>query len=160
VIDLQTVGEICGVEIDWQATYFAFREKHGNDPVLYAKRLLFRDGWMHSATDYQGPEFRPPKDPKRLLFLKRKYWQLRLAVVSEELWELRRRVRSLRSLQEARDGPLQQTSQHWDGDESKMVRTIEGLDLSPLEGRIKWLEDDTEEYTRQMRSLTEENNDA
>ncbi len=146
------------VQIDWRGTYKNFKEQHGGDPVLYKGRLVFRDGWQHSASDYKGPEYSPPTDPAALNELKCAYWRTRLGVIREELYELQRRYNDLKQVQASRSGMLQQRYVTWD-EEGKRSVEVGDLDFEAIKGRLDWLRSDVEQCEEQLRSLTEEEDD-
>ena len=80
------------LEIDWRAYFYRFVQEHGepvevspieSDRFRIYSRLLFRDGWMYGAMDYQGPEFSPPGNPDQLRKLKLEYWTIEKKAESE-----------------------------------------------------------------------------
>jgi len=125
-----------GIRLDWKRYFHSFMEKHG-EPIKYAGRLLFPDGWGYSATSYQGPEYPPPEDAGELGLLQLQYW----IVMADRLWQekksLDNRIRALEQWQQTRSMPLQQRIIYQDRDDKRgtLLRKIgqpEPLDLSGL----------------------------
>lgn len=120
------------VAIDWRAYFRAFCEAHGGDPVPFRGRLLFRDAWTYSSTDYRGPEWPPPDDPAPWI---RAYWLIRIKLARMELRTVEFFLEGLASLKAGRSGPLYR----------KPLKGEEGpqlLDASPAEVRAKFLRED------------------
>lgn len=140
------VARPVSVRLDWRAYFREFSALHGGDPVIYKGRLLFADGWTYSASDYQGPEWPPPDDPKALANLQRWYWGRRRTIVRHELFTLRESLLSLETAQRNRSAPLQQivTVKVWNeglGRDAN-VWQAKNVDLEGMRGRLAWLEED------------------
>lgn len=76
------------ITLDWRAYFLDFMRVHGSDPVENEGHLLFKDGYRYSTTDYQGPEYRPPDDPRELFRLQRLYWGKRAKMLRNEVSRL------------------------------------------------------------------------
>ena len=146
------------VRLDWKAYFKRFCQDHG-DSVSHAGRLLFQDGWTYSSTDYEGPEWQPPKDPKELKSLQLAYWQIRLGIVTSELRSLQDRLRYLEEAQSIRATPLQQRVSYMEEKNGKMVSVVDrvDLDLDGLKGRVSWLEADMVECREKLKELNDGN---
>lgn len=142
------------VRLNWRAYFEQFCEVHGGDPVEHRGRLLFRNGWTHSSTDYAGPEWEPPEDPRELQKLRVAYWAKRRSMVKHELFGLQIQLGGLQALAKEKCCPLKQVVAALDehGNETNRVET-RLLDLSRLRGRIGWLEADLKECGEQLRAL-------
>src|SRR5688572_21181579 len=128
--------------IDWRAYFYAFCEAHGKHPVQWKGRLLFLDGWMYSSTDYRGPEYPPPDDPRKLRHLKRMYWTQRRFAVKFTVNDVAARLEAIESQQDGRSAPLQQTTRYWD-DDLKKWQVVKGpVDTAMLKARLRFLQDD------------------
>ncbi len=154
VLDIPIVtNNIPTIELDWEQYFRTFCEAHGRYPVMYGGMLLFPDGWMYSSTDYEGPEYPPPKDnPTALKALSLHYWQRRYEIVSGQYNELRRIVTGLEQLQLARSSALQQRISYRD-DEGKLVNSATPLDMDSLSIRLSWLKDDTTQCINKLKAL-------
>ncbi len=144
------------INLSAKAYWLKFKEVHGGDPVPYNGRLLFQDGWTHSSTDYNGPEYPPPKDKKELQQLRVKYWQIRRACILREKRALAAQIERLERVQESKSAPLQQTSVVLDEDTGHKSLQVEDLDLEPLKGRLSWLEDDAKVCQEMISSIERE----
>lgn len=144
------------IELDWRAYWKEFQRVHGGDPVFFEKKFLFRDGWMHSATDYAGPEWAPPEDdPKRVRFLQYTYWELRSRMVMEEMRYLDNLIHNLSEVQRARSAPLQQVVRFRD-EEGRIRIERKNLDLTLLVERLKLLKSDFEDCQARMKALADD----
>lgn len=145
------------VNLSWKAYYKVFSEKHGGVPILYKGRQYFRDGWSYSATDYAGPEWPPPSDPKELLTLQRVYWYTLHNRCRNELLILRRQFDHLKGLQEEKDVPLQMiVEERQEGEQGKPAKTIRhAVNWSPklFEHLIIILEREVEESDTKLKEL-------
>ena len=157
---LPEVPSTVGIELDWHAYFVNFSSQHGGDPVEHGGRLLFRDAWQYSATDYAGPEYPPLESEQYRGELVRTYWTLRKDIVSEELYQLEYRVRGLRDLQSNKSLPIHQVfAPYWDEDKRVMVdETIDPVDWNILESRLRWLRDDVDLCCQELERLKEANN--
>ena len=141
------------IALDWKAYFAEFCRIHEGDPVEYRGRLLFRDGWMYSSTDYGGPEWRPPTDPLILRDLKIWYWQQRARKIRQELLPLRQMLVDVEQMQIGRSAPLQQISIEYD-DKGK-PRTISGpIDVTGIKVRVDFLEFTLDECYLELDKLT------
>lgn len=140
--------------LSWPAYFLRFCEVHG-DPVSYQGRLLFADGWSHSAVDYRGPEFPAPEEQKEAVALRLAYWLCRSRVVSEELQELSRQLQRLEDSQSMCSVALQQVVYYQNAD-GQPARRTEDLDLEYTIGRVAWLREDLEECQAQATQLRSE----
>jgi len=153
--DLDRLRRALEPRIDWRAYFFRFSTEHGGDPVQFEGRLLWADGWGHSATDYRGPEYPPPEDPVELARLARAYWQERRRMVTAERRLLSARLENLESLQRGRSVALQQRELAVD-ERSGTASVVTGdLDLSALRGRLAWLGQDAADCERKLTELVE-----
>lgn len=129
------------VRYDWKAYFQKFSEVHGGDPVVYGGRLLFRDAWMYSSSDYSGPEYSPPEDEKERKALVRFYWMRRRAIIRNEMTDIRNQIRQVGDEQHRRSATLQQTVRYFDTDTKKM-QTLRGpADTSWAQDRLLKLTD-------------------
>lgn len=140
------------VRLDWRAYFNRFCNDHGGFPVLVRGRLLFRDGWIYSSTDYAGPEWPPPEDAEELLDLKTEYWSLR----REALLAIHRRiyseVESLTAAQASKSSPLQHSFSYRD-DDGQVSRGTADLDISAVRVKMDWVADDIKECDEHLRGL-------
>jgi len=147
------------IRIDWKAYYLKFVEQHGGFPVHYLGRLLFRDGWMYSATDHKGPEWNPLYDnegkevpPEKLIELKVAYWSLRLKSLRLAHRELVQAFDSLKQLQLSRSAPMQHTVTYVDDEGIRVTKSVD-LNLQALETRMEWAAKDVEECELHLAQL-------
>lgn len=144
--------------IRWREYFQRFCEAHGRWPVQYMGRLLFRDGWMYSSSDYKGPEWAPPEDPLNLLRLRHIYWTRRRSIVADEHERLITTARVLADSQAARSArlPIYQTARYQETDEDGRPRTISKqveADLGALQGRIDWLQEDLDVCDKEIKAI-------
>lgn len=137
------------IDLDWKAYFIEFCRVHG-EPVVYQGRLLFRDGWSYSRTDYQGPEWAPSLDHRELDTMVCQYWVIRKGMVERSLDEAVGKLLRMQNLKSIKSIPLQQ-----------VVKTEEGkgyrpLDLSGLETRIQWLREDLAECIVRLTEIASE----
>lgn len=121
--------------LDWKQYFLDFCEHHGGYPVEVRGRLLFRDGWQYSATDYAGPEYEPPEDALPLVL---EYWTARRSVLWRQLMALRMAVSGLKEAQRARSRPLVQVRRVKMDGGSSLVRSA--VDFSVLDAEVSSLE--------------------
>ena len=146
------------VKLDWKAYFENFCSEHGGDPLLIRGRLLFRDGWQYSSTDYKGPEWPPPTDTVALALLQRDYWARRLEIVRDEYNQLSGRLKYLADMQKQKSGHLQRSIvvEKLNDDGKKLrVPGVVDLDLALFEGRLDWLKADIVECEEQLTRLKE-----
>ena len=93
-------------ELDWDAYFESFMQKHGK-AVPYGQRWLFKDGWSYSMLDTSGPEYPPPKNEFQLRELKRVWRETYIQMLEFQLTELQAIVFDLEELQSIRNMPLQ-----------------------------------------------------
>ncbi len=132
-IDGEKESEL-GIELDWPAYYEEFKRAHG-DPIQWKGRLLFRDGWSYSLSDYKGPEYKPPTG-QRLEDLKLIYWRIYAVLVTRELTQLEATIEGLRYFQTQRDVPLQRREIRWDHESQVASLLVRDLDLDDFAGRL------------------------
>lgn len=140
-----------GVRLDWKAYFYEFCIVHGEPVIFKENRLLFRDGWMYSATDYEGPEFPPPHNNQELDALVLQYWTIRKSQLTTAVTKLHHQIKTAKDAQATRNIPLQQTTYIQDGDRRR--RTHKPLDLSGIESRIQWIEADLIECEERLREI-------
>lgn len=139
------------MRLDWKAYFYEFCGLHG-EPVLYKEsRLLFRDGWMYSATDYEGPEFPPPEDNQELDKLVLEYWTIRKDALTKMVTKLHHHIKVIRDTQATHSAPLQQITYIQDGD--KRRRSYKRVDTSGIEARIEWIEADLRECEERLAEI-------
>ena len=131
------------IRLDWKAYFVAFCQEHGEGPLFHRGRLLFRDGWTYSSTDYKGPEWPPPEDEEELLKLLLTYWTLRRSAVKKELVSEAIKLAQLKEATMVRSAPLQQSIPVTDGNGFRTggMAAIR-LELFDFEKRVEWLEED------------------
>lgn len=140
--------------LNWRAYYGRFKQAHGGDPVVFKGRLLFQDGWIYSSTDYKGPEWGPPEDPKELCLLKVCYWRQRRHRVRVELEHTRDVLTELMELQRTKSVALQQSYASIDEETGKRKVHSRDLDLSDIrKGRALWLEQDLVECDARISEI-------
>ncbi len=147
------------VKLDWKAYYLKFSEMHGGWPIIYKGRQLFSDGWTYSLTDYAGPEWEPPTEPKELKTLRTVYWYTRLNRAKNELLVVAARRAALKNLQENKSAPLQQVIVSKDDETGKVSRSTDGLDLRVFDHVISFLEAEVNEASKNLEQLKESSND-
>lgn len=133
------------VTLDWETYFKEFCSAHGKYPVVYGKEdefLLFPDGWMYSATSYEGPEFQPPKDIGELLQLQLYYWGRRYRIIKREYNDLKNDLVNLESVAREKSLPLYQLNEYQNS-EGKTVTESRKLDLTIMQRRIEWLDKDS-----------------
>lgn len=130
------------IKLDWRAYWKEFSRTHGDYPVKWKGRLLFRDGWTYSSTAYEGPEWPPPSSQEELGRMVRGYWLLRKREVRAAWWNSLQEVEGLKRLQSVKSIPLQQVLM-MSGEDDKLYRDVGSVDL-PL------LEDMVVEFKRQL----------
>lgn len=143
------------ITFDWRQYFQDFCQAHG-EPIDYKGRFLFPDGWTYS-TDYRGPEWAPPTDPKALRFLQFVYWNRRRRIVEEELKERKELLFAIEEQQRRRSGQVQLTT--FTRDESGKTTRV------PVDGfiighRIELLESDLADclaHLKELRHASKEN---
>lgn len=148
------------IQLDWRGYFYEFCRAHGNTPVPYpyhpplpSPRLLFSDGWTYSATDYKGPEYPPPTDPRELKELLLTYWITRYKVLNSESNNLRGSIVNLKALQSLKSAPLQQVSRHFDPDLGKLVQKKTTIDFDGMQIHLELLEQNLSEAEIKIREL-------
>ena len=147
------------IELDWRATFAAFCSAHGNNPVEHGGRLLFADGWTHSASSYRGPQFPPPANPDELAELQRAYWQKRLATVEAMRAELQARLQDLEQLQKVLGSPLMAKVRYQTEDDEGRLVTVRGtapVDTKAHEERLRGLALDVAHCWKMLNELKRE----
>lgn len=138
------------VVLDWKGYFVEFCRVHG-EPVEMGGRLVFRDGWSYSATDYEGPEWPPPPKFEELDELVFKYWVTRQGLLSRLLATLTHQLGQLEDLTKARSLPVQQQVVV-DTDAGKR-RGYRPLDLSLLRSKVAWVRADLEEAESRLKEI-------
>lgn len=138
------------VRLDWRAYFAKFCEEHG-EPVNYRGRLLFRDGYMYSATNHAGPEYSPPVG-EALSQLQSEYWTLRRRMIQEQIDDLTYVAESVFQMQAGRSVKLQQVTSYKD-DEGRVKVEIGDVDREALVERMKWLVAEAKSADEMLRSL-------
>lgn len=135
------------IDLDWRAYFIEFCRTHG-EPVEWEGRLLFRDGWTYSRTDYRGPEWGPPADLAELDRLVSLYWRTRHALVKTALDATAHKRNVLHDLAKSRSLPLQQATKDEHGNP-----TYRPLNTAALDARIEWLCADLRECEQRLKEL-------
>lgn len=141
------------VQVDWKAYFLQFCAVHG-EPVEVGGRLLFRDGWTYSLTDYEGPEWGPPLNHTELDELVYNYWRARREKLLPLLATLTHRLQQFKDLSATRSLPVQQVV---------IVNTAQGkrrgyqpLSTKPLEDKVGWVRKDIEECEVRLKEIMDE----
>jgi hypothetical protein len=137
--------------VDWRLYFHDFCEAHGKFPMELDGKLVFPDGWSYSATDYMGPEWPPPADPREKFSLLLRYWKRRLLALDIELRKARIAHETAERLVATRSATITVYSQTRDPETGKVVTTHSALDLAAYRDRVEWLERDTELATEQLK---------
>lgn len=140
------------IVLDWKAYFIEFCRVHG-EPVEHEGRLLFRDGWTYSATDYSGPEKGPPSKPEELDLLTMHYWVKRKEGIKRELLKLTHALEVYAKQQSDHSLPLQQMTSVREGE--KVLKGYTAVDLAPMKQRVKWMRTDIEECDQRLREIEE-----
>ncbi len=141
------------IKLDTREYYKKFSQMHGGHPIIYKEKQLFADGWTYSLSDYQGPEWPPPTDPKELREMQIAYWLVRWNRARKELLVLRGRLNALQGLQAAKSAPLQMTIVEQDQDTGKKYNTTSDLNLKVFDSVIHWLEQEESEANAKLTEL-------
>lgn len=154
-----TIGENVNAQpsidvlIDWQQYFRDFCDTHGKHFVVYENDwLLFPDGYRYYALNYEGPEIPPPVSPDERTKLLVFYWERRRHICQLEYRRVTEYKRELQELQQTRSAPISKRVSFKD-DEGKIVNTTARLDMSIIDRRLKWLENDILEATQELESL-------
>ena len=123
--------------------------------MLHKDKLLWRDGWRYSATDYRGPEVAPPKDPCERRKLVRGYWLTRLALVNLQRRYLAEQLVGLEETSRSRSAPLQAWRPGRDDKGKRMVLRGE-LDLRAVRDRLDLLRADAEQCEAKIKEVRTE----
>jgi hypothetical protein len=120
---------------NWQLYFYEFCEKHGRPMQLWGVQV-FPDGFTYSATDYAGPEWRPPNDPHELRKLLLGYWSKLASLCKIELKKAERELANIELTQAERAAPLQHEWGEWDA-AAGCYRAKRGeLDLGGFQVRV------------------------
>jgi hypothetical protein len=148
------------VRLDDRGYFLEFCEAHGRYPIHHLNNLLFPDGWTYSSTDYGGPEWPPPEDPREQRGLRKVYWSRRREIVTAERDSLFHQLEGLKELATKKSVPLQQVGRvksdgvGHDGRPVSTWTTVRGpVDFGTLEGRLKWLQEDVAECEAKLKEL-------
>lgn len=132
------------IRLDWKAYFYRCVEAHGEPVARNRSYLLFRDGWQYAIGDYQGPEFAPPSNIKKLQALKREYWEILRAKLQNEYECLGTHITVLQDWDKHRDMPLQQSVIYESRSDDGVIKSVrsegEDLDLAPLHAKIRDLQ--------------------
>lgn len=145
------------VRVDWRAYWKEFSRAHGDFPVVYRNRFLFRDGWTY-AMDYPGPEWSPVNDPVILAQVIRAYWVLRKRQVRRAWWDQYCELRDLKSLQSTRSLPLMHSSTFFVQDDEGITKAqrCEGpVDFAAMEMEVNRLKAELDECERNLHGLVQ-----
>ncbi len=113
--------------------------------------MLFRDGWMYSLTDFEGPEWGPPANHRELDELVAVYWSTRRGKLVPLLASLVHRLQQLRDMSLPHSLPVQQVVVV-DTREGKR-RGYQPLSTRPLEEKIGWVRRDIEECDERLTEI-------
>jgi len=143
------------IRLNWKAYFKKFCEEHGEDPVQYmGNRLLFRDGWMYSSVDFEGPEYIPPEDSKKLDVLLLYYHRSKLAFIKQEFEYLSQMLNSLTGFQTNKSVPLQETIT-FENDEGKSQAVTQDWEPSVLTDRIECCQEIIDKCNNEIKSIKE-----
>lgn len=139
---------------DWKAYFHKFMEVHG-EPIKCDGRLLFGDGWGYSSTDYQGPEFPPPDDPKELRAIRLQYWTKQHAKLAAEQKALRDQIQTLTDWSATRSLPLQERRSYPIEEGSRVYKwgKPEDMDLSGRKSKLADLDHLVAEAREELEAL-------
>lgn len=137
------------IELDWEKYFQEFCNVHGKYPVVYNDKLLFYDGWMYSADNWEGPEYPPPKNKEQLIQLISYYWKRRYIIVQQEYDNLYHYIQGLEDLMRDKALPIFQRTEYR-GDDGKMVTGTQQLDILLFRKRLEWLKDDIDNCERKL----------
>lgn len=140
------------IRLDWRAYFIEFCNVHG-EPEFHDHRLIFRDGWSYSSTDYAGPEFPPPSTLNELDSVVLRYWVLRRGRLDKLLQKLQHELKTLQDTQSHHSLPLQQSELV--ESESGRKREYRPLSTGGLETKIGWVQDDLRECEERLKELAE-----
>lgn len=130
------------VKLNWRAYYREFEALHGGAPIKFEGRLLFRDGWRYSSTDYAGPEEPPPTEPWELKRLRLAYWRAHRSALVNQANEMRRQLNLLISLQENKSAPLQLSNTYVDMETNQRTTKPAPVDFPILREQLTFVEQD------------------
>lgn len=141
------------LRLDWRAYFRGFCEEHGS-PIEHGGKLLFPDGWQYSSSDYQGPEWQPPTDPKELRRLGLAYWSKRRAILRAEARIARTEMESVVALQKVRCGaPLKVKVMRTDDETGERRWEADRINLGDMRQRVEMLEADEAECVQKIEEL-------
>lgn len=144
-------------ELDWDAYFELFMQKHGKAVPFGENRWLFKDGWSYSMLDTAGPEYPPPQDEYQLRELKRIWRDTYLQMLEFQLTELSRIIFDLEELQSVRSIPLQVGMLVIDED-NEYTEVNHPLNLDGLKARAEQIRQEIKE-TREINIGDEEESD-
>jgi hypothetical protein len=139
------------IVLDWKAYFLEFCRVHG-EPVLHAGRLIFRDGWSYSSTDFEGPESSPPADTRELDAIVVRYWVMRKEQLDRLLAETQLLLQHYRDKVQSKSLPLRQVVLTED-DAGNKRRGHVPLNLRGLEQKEKWLITDIQECRTRLGEI-------
>lgn len=123
------------ITLDWRAYFLDFMRVHGGDPVENEGLLLFQDGYRYSNSDYQGPEYRPPDDPRELFRLQRVYWTRRARMLRDEINRVMRILENYQGMQQTLSARLHEQAVVRDED-GRASLVSQPFDVDKYRGRI------------------------
>lgn len=141
------------VSLDWRTYFNEFCTIHGGSPVVYRGKFLFRDGFSYSQTDYAGPEYGAPTDPKELALVQREYWQRRREILVHEHTILKTQLREYEEAQRVRSAPLQWTMAYFDQETGKRVVKAAPVNFELIKEELQILADDIAHCDTQVQAI-------
>lgn len=142
------------IQLDWRGYFLEFSRLHGGDPVPFKGRLLWRDGWRYSATDYRGPEIPPPSNDYDCRRLIQMYWRVRLTLINRQRRDLAEQLVGLEETASSRSAPLQAWRLGRDDAGKRSVLRGE-LELQAVRDRLEFLRSDAIQCEKELTSEKE-----
>lgn len=140
-------------KIDWRASFMRFCREHG-EPIEHEGRLVFGDGWSHSATDHRGPCWPPPEDVEKLAAIRKAYWTKRLEIVTREHTVVLDGLEAVGRVAGSRGGaPLMVRGQGMPGARKAGQGEAREVDMEALRERLRWLAQAADECHRVLEEL-------
>jgi len=137
--------------LSWRDYFYQFIEVHG-EPIISDGVLLFRDGWTYSLTSYNGPEWSPPTDRRKLKRLKEIYWTEMRSRYQRELQEVRYEILGIREWSQVKSLPIRQRV--WVSNEDGGGRTVySNADTTILDHQVEDLRHLIAECEKQLEDL-------
>lgn len=152
-----------GFRLDWESYFKEFCHRNGDNPVMInvngTPRFLFRTGWMY-GNKYEGPEYPPVDDPKKVKSLLHLYWRIRMRTLVEIRDQLSETVSSLETLQKGRSLPLQVKEIMWDDIQHKPVTRGGDIHMDRLQDRLTNLDRLIAECNHHLTTTTTTNKEG